>query len=265
MRTLFLGDLEAQYKICRGELELQVIPTVDVVYQLGNLISVARAAKDKKDLGRNETVLTFWDRIEGPEKVRLMGANEMMALNFPDEWTNNTSNSFLRDGWLSQDPTMLTASVDKQRLLSHGGLTHGEWVNIGRPETAAEAAELLNEKYRQTLYQGKCWKLDRKPNGAASPIWADPILETYSSWILAEEPCPFDQIHGGESLNTVRGRSAAAYETSPIYYTDSTSYRKFGSIVTIKGAVFRGVDLSLTPRTLNVLPEDKSFYLEVSS
>lgn len=264
MRTLFLGDLEAQYKICRNELEMQVGPTLDEVIQLGNLISVARAAKDKKESGRNETVLAFWDKFNVTKKTRLMGDNEMAALNFPTEWTNNASNTFLREGWLTETPTIFTATHHMGRLVTHGGLTWGEWVAIDRPPTAEKAAEALNAKYAQTLYQGSCWKIDSRPNGAANPIWADPILETYASWVLTEEHCPFDQIHGGESLNTVRGRAAASYETSQLFYIDGVSYRKFGSLAIINEAVFRGIDLSLTPRTLPSLPKDKAFYIEIT-
>ena len=263
MRTLFLGDLEAQYKICRQELEQQLLPEVDCVISLGNLISCSRAAKDRKDLGRNEVVLTFWDRIELP-KVRLAGPNEIMALNFPKEWTNNASNTVLRDSWLSEEPTMVAAAVEKGRLLTHGGLTYGEWLNLGRPQTAVEAAELINEKYLRTLNQGPCFKTDGTPSIQANPLWADPVLELYPSWVMAPEPCPFDQVHGGESLNTVLGRAAASYETHPLSYVDSLSYRKFGSLTVIQGSVFRAIDLDLPPTLVNGVPSDRAFYIEAS-
>lgn len=263
VRTLFLGDLEAQYKICRQELEQQLLPTVDKIYSLGNLISCSTKASDRKDLGRNEIVLTFWDKIS-VEKVRLIGPNEILALNFPKEWTNNASNAFLRTGWLSEKPTMLAAATDKGRLLTHGGLTYGLWVQLGRPETAEEAAKLINERYLQTLNQGSCFKLDRVPSLEANPIWADPVLELYPSWVLAPEPCPFDQVHGGKSLNTLYGRAAASYETHPISYMDSLSYRKFGSLAVIKGAVFRAIDLDLSHGIIASIPKDKAFYLESS-
>lgn len=263
MKTLFLGDLEAQYKICRQELEHRLVPTVDRIVSLGNLTSCSAAAKDRQDLGRNELVLTFWDKLEA-SKVRLIGPNEIMALNFPSEWTNNKSNTFLRDGWLTETPSILTATEDKGRLVTHGGLTYGEWLAIGAPETAREAAEALNDKYRHTLAQGDCFKLTQVPAMDANPIWADPVLELYPSWIMAPEPCPFDQVHGGESLNSERGREAAAHAAHPLAYLDSLSYRKFGSLAMVKGAVFRAIDLGLPGKLLTTVPADKAFYVEAT-
>lgn len=263
MRTLFLGALEAQYKLCRQELEQQLVPSVDMAISLGNLISCSRAAKDRKDLGRNEITLLFWEKLELP-KTRLIGANEIMALNFPKEWTNNSSNTLLRDAWLGTEPSALTATVDKGRLVTAAGLTYGEWLAIGSPESADEAAARLNEKYRHTLSQGECFRLDRRPSLGANPIWADPLLELYPSWVLAPAACPFDQVHGSESINRLRGRSATAYESSVLAYMDKVSYRKFGSLAVVKEAVFRGVDLDLPERLLNHLPTDKAFYVEAS-
>lgn len=263
MKTLFLGALEAQYKLCRQELEQQLLPSVDLTISLGNLISCSKAAKDRKDLGRNESSLLFWEKLAG-DKTRLMGANEIMALNFPEEWTNNASNTLIRDAWLSAEPSALVATVDKGRLVTPAGLTYGEWLAIGSPGDPEEAAGRLNEKYRHTLMQGACFRLDRRPAISANPIWADPLLELYPSWVLAPEACPFDQVHGSESLNRLRGRSATSYESSVLAYMDKVSYRKFGSLAVVKEAVFRAIDLDLSTRLLQYLPNDKAFYVEKS-
>lgn len=260
-RTLFLGDLEAQHKIWLANVE-PLFPELDAVVQLGNLVSCSREAKDKQDFGRNEAVLSQWEKIPPKRRLRLAGPHELAALNFPGKWTNSNSNRMLRDSWLTAEPTMYVAAVDKSRLLTHGGLTYGEWLSLGRPATAEEASALLQEKYAQTLVQGDSYLLTGVPNLAANPIWADPVLELYASWVLAPEPCPFDQIHGGPSLNTVRGREARQSLHSPVHYADSVSCRKFGSLTEIKGALFRGVDLDLKTETLTSLPADKCFYLE---
>ena len=260
-RTLFIGDLEAQYRICRNELELSLLPAVSDVISLGNLVSCSDLAADDVELGRNEAVLTFWDRISIP-KTRLIGRNEIAALNFPRQWTNNLSNNFLRDGWLSEEPTFVVATVNKGRLVTSAGLTHGLWQEIGRPETAEEAAKILNEMYFQTMYQGPSFLIEGKPNLSANPIWADAVLELYPSWILAEDKCPFDQIHGADSLNSKRARAMIAEEDHPLHYVDKVSFRKFGSLAHINGASFRGIDLDLVPMSLTSLPADKAFYIE---
>lgn len=260
-KTLFLGDFEAQHKIWKADLE-PVLSSVDAVVQLGNLISCSREARDKREFGRNEAILKLWASLPQESRLRLIGPYEVAALNFPDKWTNNTSNGILRDGWLTTEPELYVAAVDKGRLVTHGGLTYGEWLSIGKPQEADEAAARLQEKYSRTLMQGDCYLLSGKPNGAANPIWADPVLELYASWVLAPEACPFDQIHGGASLNTVRAREAHSSTLSPLAFLDAVSYRKFGSIAEIKETVFRAIDLDLKSETLTRLPADKSFYVE---
>lgn len=269
VKNLFLGSIEGQFKICRTNLTIQVLPKLDKIVCLGNLIACTKESRDTKNGGRNELVLTFWDKInKNPlqekfiQKVRLIGRNEMVALNQPNSWTNNASNNFLRDGWLSPAAPWVVAAVDKGRLITHGGLTFGEWKSIGSPDNAQDAADLLNEKYANTLEQGRCFALDGKPFFDASPIWADPVLELYPSWVTASEACPFDQIHGFESLNTDRGRSAVAHPSHPLFYVDSISYRKFGSITSINDTQFRGIDLQLPRKTIPSVPADKAFYVE---
>jgi hypothetical protein len=156
------------------------------------------------------------------------------------------------------------ALVDKDRLVTHGGLTHGEWIRIGKPKSAAEAADRLQEKYENTLYQGECFLLNKKPSAFANPIWADAVLEVYPSWILAHEECPFDQIHGGESLNRSRGRQAFSSDTSIVSYCDDVRYRKFGSIATINNAIFLAIDMDLPAVTQTEIPQGKAVYSEVS-
>lgn len=260
-RTLFVGDLEAQHKVWQQDLD-PLITEVDAVVQMGNLISCTVDAKDKKDYGRNEAVLTLWEKVAPEKRLKLIGANEIAALNFPDEWTNSKSNLILRNSWLSREPNWYVALVDKNRLVTHAGLTHGEWVALGRPQTAVETAELLQEKYENTLNQGPTYRLTGRPNFSANPIWADPILELYPSWIGTDDVCPFDQIHGAASLNNERGRAAIANEDNLLHYLDTVNYRPFGSISTIKGATFRAMDCDLVSDTLPTLPKDKSFYVE---
>lgn len=260
-RTLFFGDMEAQHKIWQTDLE-PILEGLNSVVQLGNLISCTVEAADKKEYGRNEAILTLWDKSEAKNKVKLIGQNEMVSLSFPEEWTNSRSSMMIRDAWLSKEPTWFTAIEDKKRLVTPAGLTYGEWVSIGRPEDAFEAASRLHEKYIHTLHQGDCFRLTGRPNMAANPIWADPVLELYPSWILAEEECPFDQIHGGETLNVERGRSAVADPSNILHYLDTVSYKPFGSISTVKEAVFRGIGLDLLGESMTSLPKDKSFYVE---
>lgn len=260
-KTLFVGDLEAQHKVFKRDIE-PVLSSVNAVVQLGNMISCTEDAIDKKEYGRNFAVLEMWQRSEHPNLIKLAGPNEIAAINTPEKWTNFTSDQILRDEWLSAEPNMWVAISDKDRLVTHGGLTHGEWVAIGRPTTAQAAAEALQQKYQHTLHQGNAFLLTGRMNSSANPIWAHPVLETYTSWLTALEECPFDQIHGGPSLNREIFRAKVADQWNVLHHADSVSYRKFGSVVTIRGAEFKGIDLNLPSRTVPYTPPERAMYLE---
>jgi len=159
---------------------------------------------------------------------------------------------------------MAVAGVDKGRLVSHGGLTHGLWREIGSPATAQEAADALEELYRNTIYQGDSYALGHAPNFSANPIFADPLLETYPSWITAEEPCPFGQIHGAANLNTTRGQLLRGETSSYFGWLDRVLYKPYGSIAEIKGTQFIGLYLGLPLEEVRWLPESWSLYMEQS-
>lgn len=264
-RTLFIADMHGQYNVWKNNVTVAANES-DTVIQMGNLIGCNDFAKDHKTRGPNEAIVTFakiWNATD-ERSVQLVGPNEIMALNSPGEWTNSTTDKNLRDAWLPQDAPMITAYVDKGRLVTHGGVTYGEWVKIGKPETADDAAQRLNEKYFRTLNQGSSLALGNVPNFAANPIFADPILETYGSWITAEERCPFPQIHAEKSLTRKESR-ALVTETGVFTlqgYVENPSYRSFGSLCEIREQVFIAVDLDLEGKIINRLTRPKNLYME---
>lgn len=263
-KTLILPSLNGQYKIWKDKLVLEA-NKADEVYQLGNLVSVNEELKDKEIKGPNRAILGFIDLYKSTTQNwhQLIGPNEITALNFPSEWTNKYSIRFLKQWWFDQD-FFKVAYVSKNRLVTHGGLTYGEWVNIGRPDNAHIAAVLLNEKYSKTLYQGKCFKLGNGPNYAANPIWADPYIELYNSWLTTEESCPFNQLHGSGALNQKFAREMINSSLTPLHFLNSVSFRKWGSIAQIKDSFFTAVDLNLREKLLNSFPKGKSVLLERS-
>lgn len=263
-KTLILPSLEGQYKIWRDTLVLEA-NEADEIYQLGNLISVSDQFKDKEVKGPNRSILGFIDLYKSTTTHwhQLVGPNEITALNFPQEWTNKYSLRYLKRWWFDDD-FFKVADVSKNRLVTHGGLTYGEWVNIGRPKTAVEAAKLLNEKYSKTLYQGECFKLGNGPNYAANPIWADPYIELYNSWITTTEICPFNQLHGSGSLNHFLARKMINETTTPLHFIKEVRFRKWGSVASIKGAVFTGVDLNMEKKLLPSFPNGRSVLMEKS-
>lgn len=265
-KTLFLPPLQGQYILWKSEFT-RLAAKVDEIVQLGNLIGCHERFKDKERVGPNLAALNYtllW-RATYSNWVQLIGPNEILALNFPDEWTNNESNRILRRRWFDreQEGRFRVAAVNKSRLVTHGGLTYGEWVSLGRPQTAEEAAEALNEKYETTLYQGPSFKLTGKPNYAANPIFADPLRELYPSWTTAPEELPFSQMHGSGGLNTREGHEARSAAYSPLEFIDAMSSTNFGSIVTVGSQKLFSVYPDIpTTKLLKKMPEPWQVYIE---
>lgn len=262
-KTIFLSGTYGQYKAWRNVMA-PACNLADEVIQLGNTISCSNNLKDRENQGPNEAILKYLMLYRATEHnwVQLVGTNEIAAFNFPEEWTNATSRKMLRDGWFSKEPTMVTAAVNKGRLVTHGGLTFGEWIEIGKPDTAEEAAARLNEKYAATIYQGPSYKLGNSPNFYANPIWADPLIETYPSWVTAPIEMPFDQVHGSTTANNRFARQLIGDKTSILNHLDSVRYPRYGSRVYVKGREFLGINIEYPDKLVDSLPNSQSIYIE---
>lgn len=261
--TLFIPGLYGQYKAWKKDIA-GVALRCDHIIQMGNVIGCNEYVKDGPTRGANEAILKFTivQKSRKENWTQLIGPNEIAALNFPDEWTNDSSNEILRSAWTGSKSVFQVATVSNSRLVTHGGLTYGEWLNIGSPQTADEAAEKLNEKYFETAYQGPCVKLGDPPNYAANPIWADPVMEFFSSWITAPVACPFDQINGSGSLNTIEGRKQCNDKSANLHYVDRVRFNNTGSVATIKGAEFTSIDYGLSGPVVASIPRPHRMHLE---
>jgi len=262
-KTIFLSNLEGQYKLWKSEIA-PACNGADEVIQLGNVIGCNNLVKDKEKIGPNEAVLKYLILYRSTQEnwTQIAGTNEMAALNFPEEWTNAVSRQILRNAWFNKNPSMVTAAVNKERLITHGGLTYGEWLSIGSPQSPQEAADRLNEKYYGSIYQGACFKLGNPPNYAANPIWADPVMETYPSWITAPVAMPFDQIHGSNNLNAKESRGLISDKQSPLSFFDKVNFNSYGSRVFIKEMQILGVNLELPQKLISSIPQPQSLYIE---
>lgn len=262
LRVLYLPGIEGQFKLWRNVFERETAAS-DEVYQFGNIIGLNDNAKDTSDnRGFNQDLLVaVASRLALTRWTQLVGPNEIAALNMPEEWTNQKSRKILRDMWMGENPLKVAVAV-RDRLFSHGGLTYGEWVGLGRPQTANEAARLLNEKYQRTLYQGRCYLLGNPPNYSANPIWAHPSRELYPSWLTAPESLPFDQVTGGGSLNEAEGRLLTDGNESVYEWADSIRHRRYGSKIEINGQRIISVGLELPEEILPALPQDRQLYVE---
>lgn len=264
-RTLFIPELVGQTTLW-DKIVSQEAQTADEIIQMGDFITCYPEIKSDT-ANRELRNLNITKRLElykatQPNWLQIVGPNEIVALNQPGVFTNEDTDRTLRRLWFSENAIMKVAGVNKSRLVTHGGLTHGLWLRIGSPESAQEAAESLNKLYSQTLFQGESYLLGGPPNYSANPIFANPILETYPSWLTAEEKCPFDQINSSENISTGVGRLLRGNEHSVYDYADAINLRRFGSTVLIKNTLFTGLAVGLEAKLSEKIPNDRSFYKE---
>ena len=256
--------LYGQYKILKSELIPFIKKTDDTVY-MGNMVGTAPRVRDSGFKGPNRAVLDLLSvTAYGNPHTFLMGANEMVALNDPETFLSTESLLTLQQWWLEKDHVAKIATHRDNILFTHAGLTHGEWLSIGKPETALEASERINEKYEGTLYQGDCYNMSGKLNMSANPLFADPYRELYPSWI-GREPLPFTQVYATLDLNTYVATGLRNDPMHPIGSLDNIQYTKYGSCVFMGDHAMIGVDLQvdrdkilkeLKHRTILILESD---------
>lgn len=217
---------------------------VDEIVQFGGLVGVYKTMADGALRGPNAALLNLiiLYRATQEQWTQLLGPQEILALNFPDEWTNTDSNRILRRRWLmGEEGSFQVAAVNKERLVTHGGLTHGLWVDLGRPATPQETAQALQERYEKKLWFGNSYRLTGKPSFRADPVFADPLQEVYPSWITADEPMPFSQVHTAGGPNTIQGRALLSESGNMLKHLDGLEHTAFGSVSTVGSATLLAV------------------------
>lgn len=266
---MIVPSFHAQMKLWNKTLSAASV-NVDRVVFLGDFLSLEDYAKDfalnmgaSGGLNAQTVDMLSHSLISNGKLMPIMGSKEMIVLNFPDNpYTNEHTNSMLRNLWLSADPLLKASTVVNGALATSGGLTYGKWVELGRPSTAAAAAVSLNEDAKGKLYHGVCFKADGKPSYSAHPIWADPFMETYPSWVTAPEPCPFRQILNGDMFSFA-GQVARDTVASPTSHVDDTVYRRWGSLTIIQGSQFLGVGLPVKEdEAVEELPDGRTVLVE---
>ena len=219
--ALLIGDVGGHLDVLRWalaahevDLATATIPHGLVVVQVGDLVH-----RGPDSAG----VIALVDRfLRGPHAerwIQLIGNHEQPYLfDQPsvirrelDEHSVETLRAWWADG-LAHAATAITpdwAQVALPRrvrsvhpagdiLVTHAGLTHGAWLALDQPATAAEAAAAINADARGfatvTLREG------RMTTGitdlAAGPLWAQAGAEVLTSWDRTTDAPHLNQIHG---------------------------------------------------------------------
>ncbi len=220
-RALLIGDVAGHLDALRGalaahgvDLTTATIPDGLVVVQVGDLVH-----RGPDSAG----VIALVDRfLRGPHAqrwIQLIGNHEQPYLfDQPsvirrelDDHSVETLRAWWVDGLAHAATAIIPdwAQVALPRrvrsvraagdiLVTHAGLTHGAWLALGRPGTAAAAAAAINADARGpatvTLREG------RMTTGitdlAAGPLWAQAGAELLTSWDRTTDAPHLNQIHG---------------------------------------------------------------------
>lgn len=213
--TYVIGDIGGQLDIFEQSLrsvgvntETMTIPEGVTVVQLGDVIRM----HDSPRLD-NISVLALVNelRVNNPGRYhQLWGNHEYGALHFHlpgTHWkvedTHRAALTSAMQEWLYAGCTELAVAVG-DTLITHAGLTHGYWQEIGSPQTATEAAAALNSR-SASLLSTKA----RAPYGYilnrytaeldTNILWAEAAMETYPSWLVTDDEMPFNQVHGHDT------------------------------------------------------------------
>lgn len=228
----------------------------DETFLMGNFINTNLELNDRKQVRRaNSKILRYFQlwRATDDRFTMLAGPNEILTLNGTRPWVTSASHMILRDSWFGTEPLLRVAGVSKGRLVTSAGLSHGEWLKIGSPDTAEEAANRLNEKYAGRLYMGPSIRLGDPLNFDANPIYGHPVSEIYNSWISSADEMPFSQVHSLENISIAPNHVLLSEDFG---WDEKVEFRRsyrWGSILSTNGGFFIGVGTGVHD-ILKVLP-----------
>lgn len=197
-----LDVFQEALKVAGADLEAGLLPEDVHVAQVGDLVH--KGPQSERCVALAELFLT----TNPGRYVQLLGNHEGHYLGGPPAGgpgrveVNDQARATLKSWWASRKAQMAVAvsTPEGDTLVTHAGLTHGLWAELGRPGTATEAAAAINELMadpRAAFKDG--WLLSADIDHAAGPAWAIAGGELYGSWFASDEEAPFNLIHGHDS------------------------------------------------------------------
>jgi hypothetical protein len=225
--VMIIGDVGG----CADQLSAAIEPVLEdddtVVIQVGDLI----------DRGPDTAgvLATVRERLERtPHRwIQLVGNHELQYLGGGRFWADPIAAAdaeLLRSWWLRERVRIATAvrtAAGEDLLVTHAGLTHDAWCTIGEPATAATAADLLNTRPDELIWD------------TSGPLWAE-AGQVYGSWLGAPVAVPFGQVHGHSSIVDFRRREWVCGER--IRQRSTVDWKSRHTFTRISANTFIGVD-----------------------
>lgn len=242
-RELILPALNGQYRIWKAQLSRRS-DMADKVVQIGNLLGLQPNSIDP--MFKNKTVYSgnkglvfslfkFYSKThDGWEQ--LAGINELVAILDENIYLcSERATEILAEHWFDPQGILKVATVVNGLLVTHRGMTHREWMEIGLPEDPYVAAERLNEKYKGAYRFVDSYATSGIPNFQVSPLWADPYVELVQSWLFSGDQAPFGQIVGSPGFSSPAGKQFLNDRQGFMHYMDKSSVRikQWGSSVRV--------------------------------
>ncbi|GAA4465927.1 metallophosphoesterase [Phytohabitans houttuyneae] len=227
-KIVVIGDVGG----CADQLAEAIEPIVEdpaaLVIQVGDLIDrgpdssgVLALVRRRFDAGTDS-----WIQLIGNHEAQYLGGGRF----WPHQLASNDA-QLLQTWWMKEWLRVAAAvrTADGEELLvTHAGLSVDAWRDLGAPVTASTAADLLNTRPEQLLWNDR------------GPLWAEAGPDVYQSWMYAREPVPFGQVHGHSTIVSYRRETWLCGER--IRQRATVDWTARHTITRIGGCRFIGID-----------------------
>ncbi|ANZ39593.1 metallophosphoesterase [Lentzea guizhouensis] len=192
-RVAVIGDVGGHPDQLRRALrDLGPAPDL-VVIQVGDLVDRGPDSLGVLDVVAPLITTGRWVQLAGNhESQYLPGATVFWPDPLPQPGVDT-----LR-AWWSDGRMQVAAAVSvngDDHLLTHAGLTLDAWHQLGEPASAAQAADLLNERPDLIWHTGA-----HARDAQAGPLWAESGAALHEPWMRFTGIVPFGQIHGHSTV-----------------------------------------------------------------
>lgn len=191
-KIMVIGDVGG----CADQLAEAIGPILQdpdaLVIQVGDLIDRGPDSSGVLALVRQrlDAAPNGWIQLIGNHESQYLGGKPFWPQPLADDDAQLLQTWWIKE-WLRVAAAVRTADGE-DLLITHAGLSADAWRILGGPVTASTAADLLNTRPDELLWNDR------------GPLWAEAGPDVYQSRLHAREPVPFGQIHGHSTIVSYR-------------------------------------------------------------